>query len=64
MARLLMAQPGGDESGAEHVIDTEDAPLEELGAGELEAEDRNQCGFLLGQPGHMLGSYPWGNIRG
>lgn len=64
MARLLRAQPGGDESGAEHVTDTEHAPLEELGAGQLEAEDRNLYGFLLGQPGNMLGSYPWGNIRG
>lgn len=64
MARLLRAQPGGDESGAEHVIDTEDAPLEELGAGGLEAEDRNQQGFLLAQPGNMLGSYPWANVKG
>lgn len=64
MARLLRAQPRGDESGAEHVIDTDDAPLKELGAGEIEAEDRNQHGFLLRQPGNMLASYPWGNIRG
>lgn len=57
MARLLRAQPGCDESGAEHAIDTGYAPLKELGAGELEAEDGNQHGFLLGQPGNMLGSY-------
>lgn len=63
MARLLRAQAGGDKSGAQHVIDTEGAPLKELGAGQLEAEDRNQDGFLLGQPGNMLGSYPWGNIK-
>lgn len=50
--------------GAEHLINEEHAPLKELGAGELEAEERNQPGFLLGQPGNMLGSYPWGNIRG
>lgn len=64
MARLLRAQPGGDEPGAEHVIDTEGAPLEELEAGQLEAQDRNQHGFLLVQPGNMQDSYPWRNIRG
>lgn len=58
MARRLRAQPGCDKSGAEHVIDTECAPLQELGAGEPEAEDRNQHGFLLGQPGNMRGYYP------
>lgn len=46
VARLLRAQPGGDESGAEHVTDTERAPLEELRAGSLKQKTETSMGFF------------------
>lgn len=59
-ARLLRIQPGCDKPGAERVINTEWAPLKELGAGEPEAEDRIPHAFLLGQSGNVSRFLPVG----